>query len=155
MRKYGRQGGFTIVEIMSVIGVMGVLAVLVIPSIKMNTVRVKVSEAILAFSGCKATISEIYLSGDDSPGGGNWGCEVAANASQYVDNIQTSDEGMITIWLHGFNDPRLDIHKISLTPLDVNGNIMTGGGQIALWRCGSVADATDLSIQYLPASCRG
>jgi len=155
MRRYGTQGGFTIVEIMAVVAIIGVLAVIVLPSVKANTIRVKMSEALLNFSGCKAIITEVYLSGGDSPGGGNWGCEVAANASTYVDNITTTDEGVITVWLHGFGDLRLNTHRLSLTPLDATGNVMTGGGYVARWRCGSPADGTDVPAQFLPASCRG
>jgi len=157
MRRYGTQRGFTIVEIMSVVAIMGVLAILVIPTIKVNAVRAKMAEVILAFSPCKAMISEVYLTGGDPPDSDNtWGCEVAANASTYVDAIKTTSEGKITVVLHGFNDGRFDTMQITLTPLDNTGNIISGGGiPVARWRCGSPADSTDVAPQYLPSTCRG
>jgi len=157
MRKFGTQRGFTIVEIMAVVAIMGVLAVLVMPTIKVNTIRAKMAEVILAFAPCKQMISEVYLSGGDPPDSDDsWGCEVAANASKYVDRIKTTSEGKITVILHGFNDGRFDTMQVTLTPLDNTGNLISGGGiPVARWRCGSVVDSTDVLPQYLPASCRG
>lgn len=156
MRKYGTQRGFTIVEIMSVVAIMGVLAILVLPSVKINTIRAKMAEAVIAFAPCRAIITEIYLSGGDPPSDGVWGCEIAANASTYVDQIQTTPEGIVKVHLHGFNDLRLDFHTLTLAPLDATGNLATGGGaQVARWRCGSPADETDVPAQYLPSTCQG
>jgi len=157
MRKYGTQRGFTIVEVMGVVAIMGVLAVLVIPAVKINTIRAKMAEVIYAFGPCKAMITEVYLSGGDPPASDNsWGCEVGGGASTYVDAIKTTSEGKITVVLHGFNgDGRFDTHQVTLTPLDNTGNVMSGGGIVARWRCGLPADDTDVAAQYLPSSCRG
>jgi type IV pilus assembly protein PilA len=152
MRKYGKQSGFTIIELMGVVAIIGILAIIVLPSIKSYTVRAKMSEALLAFGPCRATITEVLLSGDDSPVGGQWGCEVASNFSTYVDSIQTTDTGVIVITLHGFSDGRLDSKQLTLAPLDNTGTV---GGVPARWRCGSPLDNTEVPAQFLPASCRG
>jgi type IV pilus assembly protein PilA len=156
MRKFGKQRGFTIVEIIAVVAIMGILAILVLPTIRVNTIRVKMSEVILAFGPCKAMISELYIAGGESPGAGQFGCETTGhNATTYVDSVTTTDEGVILVSLHGFNDGRLDAHTLTLAPLDNTGNLAPGGVAVARWRCGSPVDKTDILPQYLPASCRG
>jgi type IV pilus assembly protein PilA len=157
MRKIGNQAGFTIIEVMLVVMIIGVLAAIVLPSIRVETARVKMSEALLATGPCKSRISEIYLSGgDDLPFAHEWGCEITSNVSTYVDAVDTDDVGAVLVTLHGFNDGRIDVHVITLVPLDNAGNIpSTPGTQIARWRCGSPADGTDVPPKYLPSSCRG
>jgi len=156
MRKQGRQGGFTIIELMIVVTVIGVLAAIVLPTFRLDTARAKVSEAVLAFAPCKNAVTEVYMSGGDPPGGGNWGCEVASGASQYVDSISTSAEGIISISLRGFNDLRIDTFTITMAPLMASGTYPTStGDEVRSWRCGATADGTDLDPKYLPSSCRG
>jgi len=154
-RTNSRQAGFTIVEVMIVTMIIGVLAALVLPSVRVSTARVKMSEAILALSTCKNVITELYNSGGDPPGAGNWTCE-ASSVSVYVDSITTSDEGVIKASLRGFKDLRIDTHDLTLAPLDNTGNLPAGGGvTVRRWRCGSALDGTNVLPQYLPGTCRG
>jgi len=157
MRRTNSQAGFTIIEVMLVTMIIGVLAALVLPSIRVETARVKMSEALLAFGTCRNMISEIYNSGVDSPGANNWGCESVAGVpvSVYVDSIVTTEEGMIKVSLRGFKDPRIDTHDLTLTPLDNTGNLAVAGSIVRRWRCGSVADGTDVVPKFLPSTCRG
>ena len=157
MKRTYNQGGFTIVEIMIVTMIIGVLAALVLPSIRVETARVKMSEALLAFGTCRNMVSELYNSGGESPGAGNWGCEsvVGTPVSVYVDFVTTFDDGGIKVSLRGFNDPRIDTHDLTLTPLDNTGNRAVDGSVVRRWRCGSVADGTDVPPKYLPGTCRG
>jgi type IV pilus assembly protein PilA len=148
------QAGFTIVEIMIVTMVIGVLAALVLPSVRSNAARARMSEAILALSTCKSAVTELYNSGGDPPGAGNWGCE-ASNVSVYVDSITTDDIGVIKASLRGFNDLRIDFHDLTLAPLDNTGNLPAPGGLVRSWRCGSPIDLTSVPPQYLPGTCRG
>ena len=151
-----RQAGFTIVELMIVIMVIGVLAAIVLPNVKANATRARMSEAILALAPCKNAVTELYNSGGDPPGAGQWGCEINAEASQYVDSIQTSPEGIIKASLRGFNDLRINTHDLTLAPLDNTGNLPAGGGSsVRGWRCGSGLDGTDVPAQFLPGSCKG
>jgi type IV pilus assembly protein PilA len=156
-RTNSKQAGFTIVELMIVMLIIGVLAAIVLPNVRANAARARMSEAILALAPCKNVVTELYNSGGDPPGAGNWGCEIAADASQYVDSIQTSDEGVIKASLHGFNDGRIDTHEITLAPLDNTGTLTAPGGNVRTWRCGSPTDWTGTNVppQYLPGSCRG
>lgn len=158
MRRHG-QTGFTIVEIMIVVMILGVLAAIVLPSIRSYSVRAKMSEALLALATCKNQVSELYQSGGDPPGAGNWGCE-ATDISRYVAAVNTTDFGTILVTLRGFNDGRLDTHDVSLAPIDNTGSLPTGAGvSVRSWRCGSPIDGTDILPQYiqlyLPSGCRG
>ncbi|MGB5080015.1 MAG: pilin [Burkholderiales bacterium] len=157
MRKIRSQAGFTIIEVMLVTMIIGVLAAMVLPSVRLNTARVKVSEAMLAAGPCKNTVSEIYISGGDPPTPGNWGCEITSNASTYVDSVNIVDDfGTIEVSLRGFNDLRIDFHNLTLAPLDNTGNLPSSTGvQVRRWRCGSQADGTDVPAQFLPATCKG
>jgi len=157
MRRTNNQAGFTIVELMIVIMVIGVLAAIVLPSIRSNAVRARMSEALLALSPCKNAVTELYNSGGDPPGAGNWGCEITTGASQYVDSVSTSDEGIVKASLRGFNDLRIDFHDLTLAPIDNTGALITPGGLIRSWRCGSPTDWTGTTVpsQYLPGNCRG
>ena len=155
MRRRG-QAGFTIVEVVSVVMIIGVLAALVLPSIKVNAIRVKMSEALLAFGQCRNTVTEIYLSNGEPPADGVWGCEVDKDASHYVDAIKVDPVGVIMVSLHGFGDLRLDTFDVTLAPLDNTGSLPSGNGApIRRWRCGSPADGTSVLPQFLPSSCRG
>ena len=156
MRRTKNQAGFTILEVMGVIMIMGVLTALVLPTVRSNAVRAKMSEAIMAFGPCRNMITEVYLSGGSSPGAGLWGCEIDKDASQYVDAVLTDDGGKIRVTLRGFGDLRIDTQELTLMPLDATGVPMDGtGGFVRSWRCGSAADLTTVPPQYLPSSCRG
>jgi type IV pilus assembly protein PilA len=155
MRRHG-QTGYTIIEVLIVTLIMGVLASLALPSIRVNTVRVKMSEALLAFGTCRNMITEIYQSDGVPPGDGVWGCEIDKDASRYVDSVKVDPVGTITVSLRGFNDLRIDFHDLTLAPLDNTGNLPSGNGApIRRWRCGSFIDLTSVPAQFLPNSCRG
>ncbi|HEY6242249.1 MAG TPA: pilin [Burkholderiales bacterium] len=151
------QAGFTIVELMIVVMIIGVLASIVLPSIRSSAVRARMSEAILALSTCKNMVSELYNSGGDPPGAGNWGCE-ASNVSTYVDTISTTDVGVIVASLRGFGDLRVDFHDLTLAPLDNTGSLPVPGSLVRSWRCGSPVEIpipTSVPAQFLPSSCQG
>ena len=155
-RTNSRQAGFTIVELMIVIMIIGVLAALVLPGVRANSIRARMSEAILALSPCKNAVTELYNSGGDPPGPGNWGCE-ASDVSMYVDTVTTDDVGVIKASLRGFGDLRIDFHDLTLAPLDNTGGLPAPGSIIRSWRCGSPSDWTGTNVpsQFLPGNCRG
>src|SRR5262245_11693224 len=135
MRKTSQ--GFTIIEVMIVVTIISVLASIVMPFIRVNTIRVKMSEAILAFGTCRNMVTEMYQAGGDIPDEGAWGCEITKDASRYVDSVQTKDPGKIVVSLRGFNDGRIDFNDLTLMPLDNTGNPPSGNGApIRRWRCG-------------------
>jgi type IV pilus assembly protein PilA len=157
MRASNRQAGFTIIEVLIVTVIIGVLLALVLPNVRVNSARARMSEAMAAFGPCRATITEVYALGGNSPGPGNWGCEIPSNASTYVDIVSTTSVGVIKISLHGFGNLRIDTHTLTLAPLDNTGNLPSGNGApVTSWRCGNgPIDGTDVPAQYLPGTCRG
>jgi type IV pilus assembly protein PilA len=162
MTRCRAQSGFTFVELMAVVAIMGILTILVAPNIKNYSARAKVSEAIIALTNCRTTVSEIYLSGSELPTTltGGWGCE-GTNKSKYVDAIEVTDEGVIKVLTSGqVGDLRIAIKYISLAPLARTGQRMNSddqGNAVFRWRCGATADGTDsdLDVTFLPSSCRG
>jgi len=152
------QSGFTIIEIMIVVVIIGILAVVAVRAANGYAVRAKVSEAVLALSGCRTVVGEVYMSADTLPGPGDpWGCE-AANSSKYVDTITVTtgaSPGIILASVRGVGDLRADFHQISLAPLDGAGARLTDVGRVARWRCGAAVDGTDINVDLLPATCRG
>jgi type IV pilus assembly protein PilA len=160
------QQGFTLIELMIVVAIIGILAAVALPAYQTYTVKAKVSEAILAASQCRTTISEVYQSGNASgaPGADGWGCEqtTAGASSKYVSTVRTSDDGKITVLLS--NDTSLQAaagQSLTLVPLDSGGTALTaasiGATQVFQWRCGNQAtDGTSAALQkYLPGSCKG
>ena len=153
------QSGFTIIEIMIVVVIIGILAIVAVRAANGYAVRAKVSEAVLALSGCRTVVGEVFMSADALPDPGDpWGCE-AANSSKYVDTITVTTDpvnpGIILASVRGVGDLRADFHQISLAPLDATGARMTDVGRVARWRCGAAVDGTDISLDLLPGTCRG
>jgi type IV pilus assembly protein PilA len=159
------QQGFTLIELMIVVAIIGILAAVALPAYQTYTVKAKVSEAILAASQCRTTISEVYQTGTVAPTAGNWGCETTAPSSKYVSLVTTTVDGAIEVTLSA--DP-------SLTAAGIGSNILTlipansaknaivvagvGQTQVYQWVCGSTSmtPATSSALpKYLPGSCRG
>jgi type IV pilus assembly protein PilA len=157
-RNRGSQGGFTLIEVMIVTAIIGIISMVVLPEIRGYQARAKVSEAMLLLTQCRNTIQEVYLSGDDVPLAGEWGCE-AERPSKYVERINTKPYGVVVITLSSeIGDGRLAIHDITLAPLNRTGALMGDsdlGSAIRRWRCGSPADGTDVLPNLLPSTCRG
>ena len=152
MRSLSR--GFTLIELMITVAIIGILASIALPAYQDYTIRAKMSEVLLAASACRVTISEFYQQGGTPPGAGSWGCE--AFTSKYVASVSTDANGKVSVATSGGLPPG----NVTLAPL-VNGapavaaNMSAGPIGINGWRCGLSADGTNLSIKYLPASCRG
>jgi len=152
MRSRRQQSGFTIVELIIVICIIAILASVAINSVSTYSRRAKVSEAVLALSTCKTSITENYPVLDAAPAAGSWGCEDSGK-TQYSAGVQTSSRGVVRLKLQNLD--RLDNNYIYLIPARADGVTAMTEGDIGSgvrgWICGS-----DFLLvrNALPANCR-
>ena len=155
--KRNLQKGFTLIELMIVVAIIGILAAVALPAYQDYTKKAKMSEVILAASGCRTTVTEVYQSGSASsaPGANNWGCESASATSKYVASVVTSADGRVTVTATGFNDTKIDGQVVILEPRNAAGAALTAAAmpvQVNQWACGTTTSNTVL--KFLPGSCK-
>jgi type IV pilus assembly protein PilA len=145
-----REGGFTLIELMIVVAIIGILAAIALPAYQDYTKRAKMSEAILAASACRTTITEVYQSATSLPASGSWGCE-SSGSTKYVASVATSGTGVVTVTTQNIGTGANG--TITLSPY-INASAASSssiGSAITEWKC---APGTVLA-KYLPGSCRG
>ncbi len=144
------QQGFTLIELMIVVAIIGILAAIAIPAYNDYTIRAKVSEAIVAMSAAKASVSEFALSQGHMP-------SLAVSAgittnidSKYVQSVQYNQTSNTVGTITG------RIKAIGGTTDNGQGVTLTGtlGSAVVDWTCGAAVSGTTIAPKYLPANCR-
>lgn len=140
------QQGFTLIELMIVVAIIGILAAIAIPAYQDYTVRSKVSEALVAASPGKTSVSEFYVSQGSMP--------ADASAAGFDQDIDTKYVQSVTYTRDSQTQATLTVKVKALGGDAAAGEdfdlVGTGQSSAVEWNC----TAGSLDTKYLPADCR-
>lgn len=157
---------------MIVVAIIGVLVAIAIPAYQFNTVRAKISEALVQSSSAKIQVGEAFATGG-MPAIAALSTSynaVLANekSTKYVDDIKINNDGVITVTLGSGNGSGFpaDVRgeTLILTPNVKEAKLANDSASID-WACAStsadnattrglVAELGTLPAKYAPPECR-
>ena len=146
------QQGFTLIELMIVVAIIGILAAVALPAYQDYMVRAKVSEAILAGSGARTAVSEVFAN-QGKMLTNQASMNVQTQASKYVSSVgwtlTSTTGGDVVVTLSA--DTSLAGAATKTLILRAVGD--TSNGQVR-WTCGTGGATTGVPTKYLPGSCK-
>lgn len=153
------QKGFTLIELMIVVAIIGILAAVALPAYQDYTVRARVSEAILAASSCRTTITDTVQNAPGADVEAPLAASCTVTPTKMVKSGSADKNGVITVvgdetGLKG--DTTNAANSISMVPY-VGATALAGktdgGKTITEWKCGP-AKNKPMPTKYLPGSCK-
>jgi type IV pilus assembly protein PilA len=103
----GRQGGFTLIELMIVVAIVAILAAVALPAYQTYTQRAKFSEVIAATGAAKTAVEVCVQTGNTADS-----CESRASAAASTANTQTEFVESVAVTI---DDPITSGSKITIT----------------------------------------
>jgi type IV pilus assembly protein PilA len=168
MTAFGKQRGFTLIELMIVVAIIGILAAIAIPAYTNYTIRAQVTEGINMAALAKTPIMDAFLNNGEAPADRSE-AGMTANATdtrgKYVESVEVIN-GTIVVTFGFDSNAVISGDTVTLTPYET-------ANLGVVWRCGTAPQpaglqpmgtagggsaaayvAPTIGNEFLPASCR-
>lgn len=148
-RKFARQQGFTLIELMIVIAIVGILAAIALPAYQDYTVRARMSEPMARLAEAKTTVAEFYAANGAIPTGAQSGLNSEPTLIiQLITYASTGGQPILRAIVH---------NSVMPSETDDGGfeliGILNDRQRTITWDC-QPAGTNPVPANYLPANCR-